>query len=149
MKSSDRERQRLNRMYGYLYNKVNYNKDICYYCNEEASGFDHVPPITSIEYLNLNEFIKEGNRFLLYPACYECNKILYDYNEIDVSFRILKIINNIEKKVKNTTKWTVEELNELGKNLRNYIVNRQNSNKRLKNKLLRLYRRFKALNGLV
>ena len=86
----------------------------CYYCGENASCFDHTPPISLIESYIAT---KQKAEFLRVPSCIECNAILKNYDSSTLSIRMEELKRRLERKyskvLKMGTKWTEKEIIEL------------------------------------
>ena len=92
-----------------------HNRYVCHYCGMPANTLDHIPPVASY---NGND-----ERFRV-PACSECNSLLRDvyHNKFPERRHYLKIL--LTKRyagVLTTPKWTEQELNDLGPDLRESI----------------------------
>lgn len=142
------ERYRLSKAYNKLYKKANVSYNCCFYCRDDKEVLDHVPPISKVEAIGIQNHYNKGGRFLLYPSCRLCNLTLYDFASDSEKDRIKILISRYERKIKNKPKWTQEELSELGFKLRKYVEKRQFQIRNVEVKLLSLYKRLDKLNNL-
>lgn len=113
--------------YGHLYNKAkNLDHSVCVYCGDKRQVFDHVPPISKLEYIDVDKAQKNGMEFVLYPACNECNARLSSRMSIDLLDRMAYLAEVYLNKADKIERWTKSELNEMGPNLRSLILKDQN-----------------------
>lgn len=135
------ERKRLMKLYGFLYRRITgFEWDKCIYCNEGMECFDHVPPLSICEEIDVIEYKKNGGRFVLLPSCKKCNSYLYDYSDSDFVNRIdflVRKYNKVLKRIQNT-EWTKEELDELGYTLKTLIKSRIAKKEIIQNKITNL-----------
>lgn len=111
------------RRYNWLYKRFGNNWTNCIYCGELSIAFDHVPPISKVENLNIEEFKNDGFQFLLYPSCRECNQILNDKMIIDLYDRMIFLFDRYTEKAKKLDQlWDQNEINELGPNLKSLVL---------------------------
>lgn len=127
MRTSQQERRRLLRTYNYLYNKVDekFDHTKCIYCNEPMGVWDHCPPISSVESMNIEEYKSKGGKFRLYPSCWNCNTYLNRYPDVDIYSRIDYLVIKYTKRLSYSPSWTSRELNSLGYSLKQYVINKQ------------------------
>ncbi len=70
--------------YGDLYKRAkDIPLDVCVYCGDTRQTLDHCPPISKLEFIDVQKAIKKGLKFILYPACNECNAHLSAKMTID------------------------------------------------------------------
>ncbi len=133
-------RKRLERIYGNFYKVPSgFDINVCVYCGSSASGFDHCPPLSVVEGLDIAHFKKHGGHLLRYPSCAQCNSMLSTYSDDNILYRIAYLTFKYERKIKNLTPWSKKELKTMGFRMRQYIVNKQCRYQILNNKLVRLY----------
>lgn len=120
-------RRLLEKKYHHYYKRTTlFDLNNCSYCGAPSQLLDHVPPLSSLDNINIKNYQKQKGKFILYPSCVECNAILGSYPEVSILKRLDKLQDKYEKKLKTIPLWTKEELNELGYNLKTYIErNRQ------------------------
>ena len=116
---------------------------ICYYCGMPASTKDHVIPKAILKTFDiqfnsesLHQYIK--NRTLLVPSCRECNNLLGATIQESLTARkayLKKKLKQRYKKVLKMPKWTEEELNQMGKNLRSSIIASMNEKELIKKRI--------------
>lgn len=120
MTKKESKRRLAVKLYGHLYKRyLDCNPDKCFYCGDARQCLDHVPPVTTVENIDLK---KVDFEFLLYPSCIKCNNYLNKYEEIDPYYRLSFLFSKYEKLINKIEPWTEEELNELGHNLRSMIL---------------------------
>jgi len=127
MKTSEQERLRLEKLYNHLYHRVDgkFDWSKCIYCNSNMQVWDHCPPLSYCESIDVQQYKNNGNTFTLYPCCNICNNQLNSYKESDIYLRFEHLINAYTKKISKYVQWTDTELNELGYSLRTFIKNKQ------------------------
>jgi hypothetical protein len=109
--------------YGDLYKRAkNIPLDVCVYCGDTRQTFDHCPPISKLEYIDVPKAIKKGLKFILYPSCNECNSYLGAKMSVDLLERMGILAEIYMKKADKCEIWTTDELDELGHNLKSMIV---------------------------
>lgn len=120
------ERKRLMKVYGGLYKRVGcFDWSKCAYCDRPMRVYDHVPPISIVEGLDIKVYRKRGGEFRLYPSCAKCNRYLRDYPPTDFYERLDYLIRQYEKRLNRIEHWSEEELSEMGYNMRTHIIDRQ------------------------
>lgn len=130
----DKARKQNKKMIGNLYRRV-FDRDMskCAYCGAPREGLDHVPPLSVAVNLDLE---KDKVKLFLYPCCSYCNgvlgnKRLYTYEE-----RLIYLYNHTLRKIKDEEKqWSKEEIEELGPNLKQMIIQEKNKQVALQIKL--------------
>lgn len=107
----------------------------CTYCGDQyGDTYDHVMPRS---YTNNNSFSMD----VCVPSCKECNSALGDELLFSIPDRAAFLFNKYHKKYKsqlNQTKWTQEELDELGPTLRSAIEHSHNSDNTIGERLQHL-----------
>jgi hypothetical protein len=123
MKAETKEhRKHIQRLYGSLYKRVSgFDLEKCIYCNDVGWCLDHCPPISKVEYLNVDEYKKAGGKFILYPACRLCNSLLGDYGDTDFYNRLEFLLIKYNKRIKKLPVWTDEEIKQMKGMLKSFI----------------------------
>ena len=67
--------------------------DPCVYCGAISHTLDHVPSLSLAEAL-----LQFQDRFLLVPACYECNDALANFRELSITARKSYILERYRRK---------------------------------------------------
>lgn len=130
------DRRRLERMYNHYYKLALYcDLNTCVYCSDNRECLDHVPALSLIESINIQEYKDKGGNFLFYPACNKCNEYLSNLNQIDIYERLLHLEEKYTKKLKTCPSWTQKEIEELGYNLQTLIMSKKSKYDYYKNKL--------------
>ena len=126
MRTSKRNRERLESLYNHHYHRPNCNLEECIYCGEPRDCLDHAPPLAAIENMNIKSFYKNGGRFVLYPSCRECNELLRTFPAFELEERLDHLIKKREAKIKGKEVWTEDEIEEMGDMMRDYIISKNN-----------------------
>ena len=136
-----RERTRLTKIYNHLYRIPVKCEDYykCMYCGIDRQCLDHVPPLSTIENIDINEYKKDGGKFLLIPSCLKCNQFLGFYNSNSMYDRINLLISKYNKKLKKRPIWTEEELSEMSDRFLQYHFAKDDKYRIIENKLKHLY----------
>ena len=117
------------KMYNHLYSIALYfNRDLCAYCNEGSTCFDHSPAISKCDKIYKKIFKELGFQFLKIPACTACNSKLSDRNLIGYTERLDFLLTDLDKSLSKTELWSEEELDELGDMMRAYVEAKQFQN---------------------
>jgi len=107
-------RQSLIKAYNHLYSKdYTVPKDICRYCGSPFYCWDHRPAISQVPNMNIIEYQKEGGKFLLIPACEDCNKYLNAGFFIDILDCLFFLRDKYRAKLFKSPVWTESELSEM------------------------------------
>src|SRR6478736_6076818 len=124
MSKTTKERRRLVSVYGQLYRRISgIDWSKCYYCGDNSSLFDHVPPLVLTQSLDIEKFKKLGGVFLLIPACEECNVALGALPSCDLYERCDHVHAKFTKKAKHyDSLWEDDEIAELGPTLRSSVL---------------------------
>lgn len=94
----------------------------CFYCGESRECLDHVPPLVIVDKLNLEKYLSyPQNKLTLVPSCLECNSYLGSKKHFDPFERRIWLYEKLLKKIKFVTKWTKEELEEMGLGMKTII----------------------------
>lgn len=140
--TSGKHRKYLMKRYGLLYRRVSgFDLTLCAYCGDPREALDHVPAISLLEGIDVKEYIKKGGKFLLYPACLQCNKLLLNHESVSYSDRLDHLSYRYNVKLSKLEPWSRYELNQMGKNMRAYIEAHQYKIKILMDKLKRIEER--------
>ena len=119
----DKERKRLIKIYGNLYKRVsNIDWEKCFYCGQPQQCWDHSPPISLIEGINVKMYKSKGGEFRLYPACLQCNALLNAYSDTNIYARLEYLALKYKKRLNKLPYWSDNELQEMGKNMRAFIL---------------------------
>lgn len=97
----------------------------CLYCDEPAIELDHVPAISLVENMNIEEYISNGGEFLLYPSCTRCNRYLSNCNATGGYERLLVLESKYLKRVNKLETWSDKDLGVLGHTLRSLIESKR------------------------
>lgn len=114
---NQKERKRLYSIYNRLY-EMHYaesaSKGSCFYCGEPAGTIDHCPPLSWIEAMTVNEWLKAKTPLVKIHSCYDCNKLLGSKPLFTVYERaayLEKVLLN--KYEKQSTLWSNDEIKEM------------------------------------
>lgn len=124
MKSNNVKRRALaKKEIGRLYSRIkNHDLGICYYCGDKRECLDHVPPLSIAVDLDLDQFRKKGGRLLLVPSCGQCNSLLGAKRLGSICERVNLLWNAYARLIERTDhRWSQEEMDELGRNLRGVV----------------------------
>lgn len=131
------------KLYGHLYKRVSdLDWEKCVYCDEPMNVYDHCPPITIVENLNIKQYKKKGNKFRLYPSCSQCNRLLSAFPSTDIYERLDYLIRKYEIRLDKIEVWSKSELEQMGYAMRNHILNNQSSFEILNNKVTALVEHY-------
>lgn len=109
--------------YNWLYKRFGDNWNNCIYCGDISNVFDHVPPISKVENINIEEFKNDGFNFYLYPSCQECNSLLSNVMIIDLFDRMNFLFDKYTEIAKKLDQlWDQKQIDELGPNLKSVIL---------------------------
>ncbi len=134
--------------YGKLYKRADgLDWDVCVYCGEKRVVFDHVPPISKLEYIDVQKAIKNGMKFILYPSCVECNARLSSRMSIDLIDRMSYLADVYLNKADKMERWTQEEINEMGPNMKSIILKDQNRINEFSRKAEKILSRMDEIEG--
>jgi hypothetical protein len=92
------------------------DNDFCVYCGGDKECLDHIPPIC-LAHLNEGPYIKV-------PACNECNKHLFTFNEHTIEKRKKYLFQRLRKKHKkllNMPDWDSSEFKDMDVSLVSFI----------------------------
>jgi len=77
--------------------------------------------------IDTDEYGNNGGKFLLYPSCLECNRLLTDKIIITFIDRLDYLQDRYNRKLEKSGEvWSEKELEEMGKNLKSYILTHSN-----------------------
>lgn len=111
------------KLYNQYYKRFGNNWSKCIYCGLSATLYDHCPPISKIENINIKKFIKDGNEFLLYPSCKDCNSFLNASMNIDLFERMNFLFDKYTEKANHYDNlWDKNEIEQLGPNLKSIVL---------------------------
>lgn len=133
---NNKERKRLMKIYGFLYKRYsNCDWDKCIYCGEVKECWDHCPPISIVDDINIKKYKKNGGEFNLFPSCNKCNQYLSNYASSDLYDRFEYLLDKYKKKYKKLPKWNDEEIDQLGHTLKSHILNKRIEYNIIENKI--------------
>lgn len=119
-------RKELVRRYGGLYRRATgFDIAKCAYCNAPRECTDHVPAISLLDSIDVKQYIKQGGKFLYYPACNECNRIMNNSDRVSFSERLSYLSYKYIKKLDKMELWTPHEVNQMGRMMQSYIESHQ------------------------
>ena len=127
--------QRLS-LYHHRYDKAGEKGDLCLYCGERATGFDHVPPLSVVD--NLVRCGLQVLNLRLYPCCSECNSILGDIYLATLKERRDHLLKYYLKKYHKTLSiplWYDQELATIGSTLQKWIESKEAKSRRAMRKI--------------
>ena len=133
------------KIYHHLYRICrDFEDDKCAYCEYPMQCYDHVPPISLCEHINTEEYKEKIGDFLLVPSCLKCNGLLGDYKTRDYHSRLKHLMTKYQRRMFRFTKWTDEDVEELGATLRSLIEFEKVQRDELEERLSGVYRRFSS-----
>jgi hypothetical protein len=114
---NSKERKRLYQIYNRLY-EMHYSesssKGCCFYCGEPASTIDHCPPLTWIEAMTVNEWLKAKIPLVKIHSCSDCNKVLGTKPIFTLYERAAYLEKDfLNKYEKQSTLWSNDEIKEM------------------------------------
>lgn len=123
----DRERARLQEIYGGLYKRHFITEGYkCFYCGETAQCLDHSPALTTLESMPKGYMKRNEIPHALLTCCFQCNSALGSKNLPTVLDRLMYLESYYEAFLKKQKqKWDSEEIDELGSNLKKYVKHKQ------------------------
>jgi len=121
--------------YGHRYKRHWATKTGCFYCGDDWSQLDHVPPISWCDAKNIAWFKERKIGFYLVQACGDCNRLLHNRPLFRLEERSRFIREKLENKVENAAHWTKEEINEMGEFFKKSLLAYQQGQKILLNRL--------------
>lgn len=146
--NSNKKRRILEIKYNSLYKRIDNFEYKCFYCSSiDNIVLDHVPNLRYVDGINTKEYMKEGGKFLFYPACTECNNGLSSCIYTDPVDRIDHLVTRLLNKIDSREVWTESEMAEMGHSLRSLIKNQQNKLAVMQERLKRLLDRSDELEG--
>lgn len=125
-KSIKNRKQELKKI-GPLYSRLkNVNLDKCFYCNSARECLDHCPPIRVAIRLDIDLYLKAGNKLVLIPACNQCNSILGSKRLFTPFEKVVYLKDKYMKLIdKYNYEWSDDEIKELGYNLKMHVLQRE------------------------
>lgn len=122
-------RYRAEKRYNKYYLDARINKE-CLYCGNYADAQDHVPALVQVYNHGIDYFIDKGIPLVRVSSCSECNSIL-GKNSYTLKARINVVYNRYKeylilcKERKLPPGFSIKELEEMGRNLRGMIMEKQ------------------------
>jgi hypothetical protein len=119
------ERARLIKIYNQLYERLYLEEGyVCFYCNDEAEGLDHTPPLAWIETYSTKTLRENKIPFALIPCCAECNRLLSDRRLLTAEERLEFLETKYQSLYTKVVAWDEDEIAEMGqafqKSIKNY-----------------------------
>jgi hypothetical protein len=138
-----KDRHLVEAIYSKTYKRLHgVDQSVCLYCGAPKQLLDHVPAISETHKRGTDTLRKEGVRFLLVPCCTDCNCLLGARSLWFIEERFDYLIKAIDRKLnKLGAYWSKEEINELGRGLREFIANNAKNREIMLTKLHELERR--------
>lgn len=126
--------------YDHLYErKGSIHTDDCIYCGLPAEHLDHIPPISHINSIDLDDYHRKGNRLWKVCSCGECNAALGNrrlYTIADRKRFLLTKYKQRYRKYYNAVHWDEDELKEMSKQFRKEIEQLMKKKKWVENRFL-------------
>lgn len=108
--------------YGQLYRRVTgFDLSLCAYCNFPREALDHVPALSLVDGIDIKKYLKNGGKFLLYPACKQCNNYLSNRPYVGYLERLDYLEEKYLKKMNKTEVWSKTEIDQMTGMLKAYI----------------------------
>lgn len=122
-----KERKRLIQLHGHKYKRHFISEGFyCFYCADPANVLDHVPPLTVMDNLDYDYRRKNDIPCSLITCCNECNTALGNKKLFTVMDRLVFLESYYDVKLqKQRNLWTDDEIDELGRNLKDFVRARQ------------------------
>ena len=112
MASSKKARLLQLRTYGHLYERADAPRSVCLYCGDVASTLDHCPPLASAHLWEKST--RSRPKFLLVPACCECNSLLGDRHLVSLDERVNFVFKRLSTKYeRNFVLWPEPDIEEM------------------------------------
>jgi hypothetical protein len=115
-------RRQWERLYDSHYKEKGHYSEPCIYCGQQATGYDHVPPLAYVAALADTDALDVPLH--KYPACPECNSFLGSTLILTLKARRAYVRGKIEGKYRSflqMPRWDEEELNELDPDFAEHI----------------------------
>lgn len=104
----------------------------CVYCADASGSVDHVPPLSHVDRYSMQEWAARGVKFLLVPACMDCNRMLGARALYSVQERAAYIAKKLEDAYeKNAALWSDAEVSEMGAEFKRTIIAKRRQNEAL------------------
>jgi hypothetical protein len=138
-----KDRHLIETLYADVYKRIaGLDQSVCLYCGAPKQLYDHVPAISETHKRGTETLRKEGVRFLLVPCCADCNSTLGARSLWFIEERFDYLIKATDRTLnKLGAYWRKEEINELGRGLRDFIANNAHKRELMLTKLHELERR--------
>jgi len=97
----------------------------CFYCGDMANTEDHTLPLIALQSLLSTNAQPSKDKFIVVPACWQCNSILGDRVFPTLGMRKTFVKHALRKRFKKILRlpiWHEDELRELGPTLRSAVV---------------------------
>lgn len=124
MDSAQKTRRERMQKYNRRYSRFDHKENTCFYCGvPHPSEHDHQPPISMVS--EFEDLVLEREEYVIVKCCSECNKIasteLHESLFQRKEFIEKKLAEKRRKKL-SIQHWNIEEIEELGYNLRNLVA---------------------------
>jgi len=121
--------------YGHRYKRHWATKTGCFYCGDDWSQLDHVPPLSWCDAKNHSWFKERGISFYIVQSCVDCNKILSNRPLFRLDERAEFIRKMLETKADKQIYWSNDEIDEMGEFFRKSLRARKEMQEILLNRL--------------
>ncbi len=123
------------KLYGHLYHRViGFNMMTCAYCGDERYCLDHVPSISLVSGINIENYMKAGGTFKLYPVCKQCNTYLGKTIATSYYERLSHLSIKYDEKLGKMEVWTDYEISQMGPGMKSVIQAQQYKIETMRNK---------------
>jgi hypothetical protein len=101
---------------GHLYERMQCeNSALCWYCSTDKECIDHCPPLAILPNLDIDKFRNEDGKFILIPACHQCNRLLGSKHLFTPIERLFWLLDKYKYLYNKQYKgWTDDEIKEMG-----------------------------------
>ena len=137
---SAKHRTNLIQTYDHLYEKKgSIIDDNCVYCDLPAEHLDHVPPISWVPLINIDEMYELGYDFWKVCSCGECNFTLNNQKLFTIAERKQYLLKKYKKKYRKIThqvRWDEDELEDMSDMMRKEIEWKMHQHSYYSNRIL-------------
>lgn len=109
----NKDRIRLKKTYGHLYDWHFSSRTGCFYCGDLAGTVDHCPPLSFCDSKDNKWFNNKKIKLLKVRACINCNMMLGDRPLLTLMDRADYVRRKLELKAEKAIIWTKDEINEM------------------------------------